>query len=56
MIVTSQDWKTKRKFAYARGYYHTRGSSLCSNGLEAPMEVVKREVEPISRRPRSWLA
>jgi site-specific DNA recombinase len=44
MIVTSQDWKTRRNFAYACGYYHTRGSSVCSNCLEAPMEAVNHEV------------
>jgi len=44
MVVTSQDWKTRRKFAYACRYYHTRGASVCSNCLEAPMEATNREV------------
>ena len=44
MIVTSRDWKTRRKFAYACDYYNTRGSTVCPNFLEAPMESTNREV------------
>ncbi len=44
MIVTSRDWKTRRKFAYACGYYTGRGSTVCANFLEAPMEATNREV------------
>ncbi len=44
MVVTSQDWKTRRKFAYACGYHHTRGASVCPNSLEAPMDATNLEV------------
>ena len=50
LIVRSRASSGGRRFVYACGYHHTRGSSVCSNALLAPMEATDRAVlEAIDR-------
>ena len=43
MIVRSHDYRPRR-YAYRCGYHHQRGRTVCTNSLEAPMEVANRAV------------
>ena len=44
MTVTSSDWKSRRKFAYACSHNRFRGSSVCANNLWAPMAATDSAV------------
>jgi hypothetical protein len=38
LTVTSGDWKTRRRFAYACSHNRFRGATVCANNLWSPME------------------
>ena len=45
MIVRSRDFKTKgRRYLYHCANHFLRGQTVCTNNLEAPMDVADREV------------
>jgi site-specific DNA recombinase len=44
LTVTSSDWRTRRRFAYACSHNRFRGRSVCANNLWAPMDLADRVV------------
>src|SRR2546428_13450332 len=43
MLVRIHDYRPDR-YGYRCGYHHQRGRTVCTNSLEAPMEVANRAV------------
>jgi site-specific DNA recombinase len=44
LIARSRDYGRVRRYSYVCGYWHNRGTSVCTNGLEAPMPVTNHAV------------